>query len=925
MMASHVTAEDLEPSLLSQGYVMSEQIETDAGRYVFYGSEIMFDRSRSHANFEKTFAKRPFATTLYKRERRLKCYEFVLRENAQLASMSTTQSSELHLDILRSMATMGEQASTLDFMKMHYIPSAHDFLTLRNSLNTELLTIKSRTMHGIPVKTSNLSKIGDAAEALGWAVELGSLAQAAVVQQALSGDAALSRLEFIEETLRNAERNGENIDPLWFEAIENTRIDLSREDYIGCFMMVLKDNTDKLAWHSFDSTVTYLVGTFHTNLEAYAKSWFMHVVKHSNPITKGQIAASHASSAASLWTISLVATIKTIEALLDQHEKAQCAVAAATLDHLLHKGFEGTTRESTSAKAAVYQSQISYYSKMEASTKGFLTVFHDLIAKLFGQTTFAEAAEYFESMKTTLLSKLVNLLEPPPEFGKGDALLCFLIDSSGSMEQNDPYDIRKRGLEMVVETRLSGKEDIVIVDFDAQARWLTETTYDNWTPMDLSRAINRIDSDGGTDVHGGLKEVQRALENVGYEGRRVAVLLLSDGIDQNTSTSSASWFAEKGISIHSVSLVGRANEELLKQIALSTGGECLKARTPEEILYLFNQFYNRLAGGSSLAVKEITVSPGSVEELDLWIDVFPDIAISMEYFGSNPNLYVTSPTGERLDFKITEAENGPKLHKASSSSQTPNLSYALSTLQSGDSGKLVLTTSSGGTRYASMKIEKPQPGRWTVHVDNRADTHNSVQCKLYVFGQSDLAPELTPGNLNADGSLTGVLELNLEGVSDEVVSKYEARVKVMLPDGRESDISDSHQDGRIRYMPTEGPGNYRFIAEIEGQTTEGLTFNRYVRRDVLIGAFAPAYLAELSAVLGLFVNAPIGTMAGNAPTITCFLYKGDPANQSNLFAKGYITECNSDGCTARLTEFYLPGQPNTGDILMLDVNQWRGD
>jgi len=924
-MVAQVSAQDLESSLYSQGLVTSEQVATDKGRYVFYGSEIIFDRRAPHANFEKIFAKRPFPTTLYSEKRRLRCYEFVLRENAQLASMSTTQSSELHLDALRSMVSATGKTSVLDFMKMHYIPGEYDFLKLRNSLNHVLREVNPRTSKGVPIEKSYLSKVGDAADVADWALELGTMAQAAITQQALSGDGALSRIDFIEETLRSAEGKGEPIDPLWFEAINNTRANLSRDDYIGCFMMVLKDNRDELAWHAFDDVVTGLVKSFHANLEAYAKEWFMHVVHATNSATKGQIAASQASAAASLWTISLVATIKTIEGLLDQHEKAQCAVAAATLDHMLHKGLEDPISESTAAKAAVYQSQISYYSEMEASTHGFLAVFHDLIAKLYGGSTFAEAADYFHSMKTPLENAMVGLLAPAPSFGDSDALLCFLIDSSGSMGENDPHDIRKKGLQMVVETRLSGQEDVVIVDFDGRARWLTETTYGQWTASSLVLAIDQIDSDGGTDISSGLREVQRAMELVGYEGRHAAVLLLSDGIDQNASASSASWFAEKSIPIHAVSLVGRANEELLKQIALTTGGEYIKARTPEEILFLFNQFYNRLAGGSSLVVRETEVPPGHVEDLDFWIDAIPDVAISLEYFGSQPDLFVLSPLGDRLDFQMVAVDSNPQLRYTLNTSNDLSRPKIQAVPLTKEVGQWVPTILPGETHYASMKIQNPEPGQWTVRVDNSAETQNSVQCKLYVYGESDLSPELVADNLAADGTVNGVLELNLEGLPKDLIDHYDARVRVKYPNGQESDISDRFRNGQIRYMPTEGPGNYRFIADVEGETADGLSFNRYVRKDVLIGTYAPAYIAELSSVLGLFVNAPIGTLAGNAPTITCYIYRGDPSNPINLLAKGHIAQCSMNGCTARVTEFFQPGRPSTGDILMLDVNQWLGD
>ncbi len=97
--------------------------------------------------------------------------------------------------------------------------------------------------------------------------------------------------------------------------------------------------------------------------------------------------------------------------------------------------------------------------------------------------------------------------DTPLPSGRGDGATnqtlvdaMFILDSSGSMNTNDPNDLRLTGAKRVVGALTEG-DRAGIVDFDSNARLTQPLTTDFAA---ANRSIDRIDSFGGTDVSEGL-------------------------------------------------------------------------------------------------------------------------------------------------------------------------------------------------------------------------------------------------------------------------------------------------------------------------------------------------------------------------------------------------------------------------------------
>lgn len=141
------------------------------------------------------------------------------------------------------------------------------------------------------------------------------------------------------------------------------------------------------------------------------------------------------------------------------------------------------------------------------------------------------------------------------------------IDSSGSMLDNDPQDLRKDAAKSFLDSLLE-QDKAAVVDFDTYARVTQPLTSD----FDAVRtAIDQIDSDGGTDIGAAVNASLSELDTEADLARGRIVVLLTDGdgyYDQALTTRAAN---SKTI-IYTVGLGSGTNVSLLDSIATETGG-----------------------------------------------------------------------------------------------------------------------------------------------------------------------------------------------------------------------------------------------------------------------------------------------------------------------------------------------------------------
>jgi len=229
-------------------------------------------------------------------------------------------------------------------------------------------------------------------------------------------------------------------------------------------------------------------------------------------------------------------------------------------------------------------------------------------------------------------------------YGTENVDVALIIDSSGSMVDNDPYGIRKAGAKLLVD-KLDVGDAVTVVDFDHSVRvWMPlKVIYNESDKEAIKDAIDKVDSFGGTNLDAGLIEGFKQL-NSSTTGNRKVAIMLTDG--QGTFTNSTlDGYKALGIPIYTIALTGSTDEELLKYIASETGGVYKKANVAEDLLEIYNYIKKSVKGDTTLWEQNGTLNPN--ENVTYYIN----IPSTMKYFevtmfGSQDlNIYLFYPNG----------------------------------------------------------------------------------------------------------------------------------------------------------------------------------------------------------------------------------------------------------------------------------------
>lgn len=227
-----------------------------------------------------------------------------------------------------------------------------------------------------------------------------------------------------------------------------------------------------------------------------------------------------------------------------------------------------------------------------------------------------------------------EILDPNTSVKEFDVVLT--LDSSGSMEWNDENDIRKLASINFIN-KLEGNNRAAVVDFDYWATILQPLTTDKEL---LIKAINEIDSSGGTDISWGLRyaitaltqniqllsleddtyhgfeEMKKVLDNgtgnlgntnvlpsesslksvtQNEEDRAQYIILLTDGQSYvSPDDQSIKYAKDNGIKIFTIGLGEEVEEDVLRMIASETGGSYLFATSAEDLNGLFDELTNHI-------------------------------------------------------------------------------------------------------------------------------------------------------------------------------------------------------------------------------------------------------------------------------------------------------------------------------------------
>src|SRR3989475_11187179 len=237
---------------------------------------------------------------------------------------------------------------------------------------------------------------------------------------------------------------------------------------------------------------------------------------------------------------------------------------------------------------------------------------------------------------------------------KVDQDIILAIDSSGSMNQNDPGRLRIQAAKDYIG-RLSRPDRVASVDFDSTAHLTLQniggaahhlfSTYNNGIP-DYSGAqtdLNSIDQSGSTNFGAALQVANDELISYGIRSHAWVIILLTDG--QNTCCPNqaagdaqarleAARAKANNITVYTIGLGPGADWQLLQEIATTTGGTYYAAPTADAIRFIYLEIANHYSGSVACGTITTASSISGSLTLDRGNRQYPVQTMSLEAGGA---------------------------------------------------------------------------------------------------------------------------------------------------------------------------------------------------------------------------------------------------------------------------------------------------
>ena len=187
----------------------------------------------------------------------------------------------------------------------------------------------------------------------------------------------------------------------------------------------------------------------------------------------------------------------------------------------------------------------------------------------------------------------IKSFEAPTSVESRATTIVLVVDKSGSMGQDNKMGGLKRAVASFLDGLPKGSK-VAVVAFGSEVQLICPLTTDF---SQVQSAVEELTPEGGTRFHDG---VQKALEVLGDERGRRAVLALTDGMDtasQDATIPTLITFARKlGMPIHTLGF-GSEHElsgQSLRMLAESTRGQYYTAREAGRLRLIYEEIARRL-------------------------------------------------------------------------------------------------------------------------------------------------------------------------------------------------------------------------------------------------------------------------------------------------------------------------------------------
>lgn len=194
--------------------------------------------------------------------------------------------------------------------------------------------------------------------------------------------------------------------------------------------------------------------------------------------------------------------------------------------------------------------------------------------------------------------------------------IAFVIDDSGSMQENDPQDARLVACEDFVKI-LRNKDGYSVISFEYGANLIQELTTDKGK---VESAIENFNSSGGTNIASGLQKGIETLDT--SDSISKVIVLLTDGEDTGLTSKKENIISDalaKEITIYSIFLNAGKNEINtnntidIQDIANRTGGKFYYISS-DEVVEIFKEISKEAVGVEN---GKDTDGDGIIDEIEI--------------------------------------------------------------------------------------------------------------------------------------------------------------------------------------------------------------------------------------------------------------------------------------------------------------------
>lgn len=176
--------------------------------------------------------------------------------------------------------------------------------------------------------------------------------------------------------------------------------------------------------------------------------------------------------------------------------------------------------------------------------------------------------------------------------------IVLVIDNSGSMTETDPHQGRYDAAKRLIQ-KMDRDNQLAVLVFHDQVEVIQPfTPVNNQAAKDeITAKIDALQpTDGGTNIALSLEEAMKQIQAKGTNQRGTMVILLSDGFSDVDTNQVLGQYEQSQIAINTIglSLVDPRGTDLLKNIAVRTGGQYYDVTKADDLSLVFQKIYDNL-------------------------------------------------------------------------------------------------------------------------------------------------------------------------------------------------------------------------------------------------------------------------------------------------------------------------------------------